>query len=115
MPERIQMSRRHPWRPEHPDAVIVARPHDWANPFVIGGEAVVEVKSIYEPDAHYAHVADVDRQFAVDLFRWWVTTRPALMAQIREELAGKDLACWCPLDQACHADVLLAIAAGETP
>lgn len=34
---------------------------------------------------------------------------------IRRELAGKDLACWCRLDQECHADVLLAIARGETP
>ena len=24
--------------------------------------------------------------------------------------ASKDLACWCPLDQPCHADVLLEIA-----
>ena len=22
------------------------------------------------------------------------------------ELRGKDLACWCPLDQPCHAEVL---------
>jgi hypothetical protein len=29
------------------------------------------------------------------------------------ELRGKDLACWCPLDQPCHADVLLELAAGE--
>ncbi len=29
---------------------------------------------------------------------------------IRAELRGKNLACWCPLDQPCHADVLLAIA-----
>lgn len=28
----------------------------------------------------------------------------------KAELAGKDLACWCPLDQPCHADVLLEIA-----
>ncbi len=34
-------------------------------------------------------------------------------AEIRAELAGKDLACWCPLDQPCHADVLLEIANGE--
>jgi hypothetical protein len=33
---------------------------------------------------------------------------------IRTELAGHDLACWCPLDQPCHADILLAIANGET-
>lgn len=26
------------------------------------------------------------------------------------ELCGKDLACWCPLDKACHADVLLELA-----
>lgn len=29
---------------------------------------------------------------------------------VRRELRGKDLACWCPLDQPCHADVLLEIA-----
>jgi hypothetical protein len=29
------------------------------------------------------------------------------------ELAGRDLACWCPLDQPCHADVLLEIANAE--
>ena len=26
------------------------------------------------------------------------------------ELRGKDLACWCPLDEPCHADVLLELA-----
>lgn len=25
-------------------------------------------------------------------------------------LRGKDVACWCPLDQPCHADILLEIA-----
>lgn len=30
--------------------------------------------------------------------------------EIRAELADADLACNCPLDQACHADVLLDIA-----
>jgi hypothetical protein len=25
-------------------------------------------------------------------------------------LRGRDLVCWCPLDQACHADVLLELA-----
>lgn len=32
------------------------------------------------------------------------------LAGIRAELAGKNLACWCPLNQPCHADVLLKIA-----
>lgn len=29
---------------------------------------------------------------------------------IRAELAGKNLVCWCPLDQSCHGDLLLEIA-----
>lgn len=29
---------------------------------------------------------------------------------IRRELRGKDLVCWCPLDSFCHADDLLKIA-----
>jgi hypothetical protein len=33
---------------------------------------------------------------------------------VREQLAGRDLACWCPLDQPCHADVLLELANGGT-
>lgn len=33
-----------------------------------------------------------------------------LIDVIRERLAGHDLACWCPLDDACHADVLLELA-----
>ena len=35
--------------------------------------------------------------------------------EIRAELAGRDLACWCPLDQPCHADVLLELANAATP
>ncbi|QLF83864.1 hypothetical protein SEA_MOOSEHEAD_55 [Gordonia phage Moosehead] len=32
------------------------------------------------------------------------------LEEIRTALAGRDLVCWCPLDQPCHADVLLEIA-----
>lgn len=34
---------------------------------------------------------------------------------IRTELAGRDLACWCPPGQPCHADVLLELANGTKP
>jgi hypothetical protein len=34
------------------------------------------------------------------------------VAALRRDLAGKDLACWCPFDQPCHADVLLEMANG---
>jgi hypothetical protein len=32
------------------------------------------------------------------------------MATLERDLTGKDLACWCPLNQPCHADVLLELA-----
>lgn len=32
---------------------------------------------------------------------------------IRRDLAGKDLACWCPIGKPCHADVLMEIANSE--
>ncbi|WP_269076435.1 DUF4326 domain-containing protein [Sphingobium cupriresistens] len=35
--------------------------------------------------------------------------RSVILAEIAN-LRGKNLACWCPLDQPCHADVLLEIA-----
>lgn len=38
-----------------------------------------------------------------------------LLEQIKRELAGYDLACWCSLDSPCHADMLLKVAnEGET-
>jgi hypothetical protein len=35
---------------------------------------------------------------------------PPSHAQIRHQLAGKNLACWCAPGQPCHADVLLKLA-----
>jgi hypothetical protein len=36
-----------------------------------------------------------------------------MLAENIGELRGKNLACWCPLDASCHADVLLRIANGD--
>ena len=32
------------------------------------------------------------------------------IAEIKHDLRGRDLGCWCPLDMPCHADVLLELA-----
>ncbi len=56
---------------------------------------------------------DGDRERLVRLFYAHLTsTAPghAFADQARRELRGKNLACWCPLDGPCHADVLLEIA-----
>ncbi|WP_120338110.1 DUF4326 domain-containing protein [Cryobacterium soli] len=101
MPKRIQMSRQKPWRAENPDAVIVARPSKWGNPV-----SVADIREDYSDPAYC-------RQVAVELFEdgramgdWPYPSS----SEIRAELAGKDLACWCPIDGFCHADVLLEIA-----
>ncbi|WPO85429.1 DUF4326 domain-containing protein [Herbiconiux sp. KACC 21604] len=95
MAKRIQMSRQHPWRADNPDAVRVDRNTKWGNPFRVGVNAF-------------------NRANAVDQFREMVM-RPGrsfggFREQVRTDLAGRDLACWCPLDQPRHADVLLEIA-----
>ena len=55
------------------------------------------------------------RQFAVDrLIDLFTHHRdPWGRDRVRSELAGRDLTCWCPEDQPCHADVLLEIANGD--
>ncbi|WP_241524082.1 DUF4326 domain-containing protein [Oceaniglobus indicus] len=94
MPKRIQMTRKKGgWRNDHPNAVIVARPTKWGNRF-----SLVETEG---------------RRGAVSHFREWLMSSGngwELQAMARTELRGRDLACWCPLDQPCHADVLLEIA-----
>jgi len=91
MPKRIQLSRKKGWR-KPAGAVVVARPTKWGNPYAGDGPADRAV---------------VTRCFAEYMAR---PEQADLVAEVRRELRGKDLACWCPLDQPCHADVLLKIA-----
>ena len=113
MPKRVQMTRQKGgWRAENPDAVIVARyAHSkWGNPFAIG-KTVYGVAG-YPLRAHHIKTrADAVEAFARMLERE-ERNYPSL-AEIRAELRGRDLACWCPLDQPCHADVLLDLANAE--
>ncbi len=111
MPKRIQMSRQRPWRAENPDAVIVARPSKWGNPNRIGDYRRIhydfdgEPFRLSEAEARRLVVSD----FRADLTAGMLSRYPTL-EEIRADLAGRYLACWCPLDSACHADVLLELA-----
>ena len=102
MPVRIQRKRTKGWRmPEN--TVYVGRPSKWGNPF-----------SLKEP-----HLRFSEPWLVVDLFKRNLNSvlRPKrpypYPDMIVRELRGKNLACWCPLDQPCHADVLLEIANDE--
>lgn len=93
MPIRIQRQRTKGWK--MPDgAVYVGRPTQWGNPFVLGPKC-----------------GERCRDQAVNEFRRYVTGRLSNgTGYPLEALRGKDLVCWCPLDQPCHGDVLLALA-----
>jgi hypothetical protein len=101
------------------DAVYVGRPTDWGNPWSVGDGYVASVEPACDPSRNNGQVigkAEVvvsafveSVEQAVALYEGaWLTAN--MREHARAELAGKDLACWCPLDQACHADVLLEIA-----
>jgi len=106
MPKRIQMTRQKPWRAEHPDAVIVARPSKWGNPFQVG-----KISPMVGPGGDMTVWMVADRGDAVTLFRHYHQSAEYLTS-VRAELAGRDLACWCPLEAPCHGDVLLEFANG---
>jgi hypothetical protein len=124
-PQRIQRQRVKGWRMP-PGAIYVGRPTAWGNPYKIG-EPVTFLNPLY-PAIHEAIVPWLPRQTAITIYgphaataayRKWITQpeQTQLIAAIRTELAGHDLACWCapPVageDEHCHADVLLRIAAG---
>lgn len=76
-------------------ARLVTRPSRWANPF---------------------RCPPLSRAQAVALFRGLLAVdSTGLVEEIRRELRGHDLACYCPLDGPCHADVLLEVANSGAP
>ena len=89
MPQRRQRSRR---KGAHlpPGTIVVTRPTKWGNPHPL---------SLGRTDAV--------RRYRQDL----LAGRLAISVDdVVRELRGRDLACYCPLDEPCHADVLLDVA-----
>jgi hypothetical protein len=108
MPERIQLRRTKGWRkPRH--VVVVSRPSKWGNPFRVDslGDRVTRADG-----SSWKVAPGRARSFAVAQFGLALIDGELSFTidDIRNDLAGYDLACWCPLDQPCHADVLLELA-----
>ncbi|RMI09385.1 DUF4326 domain-containing protein [Cellulomonas triticagri] len=104
MPARFQMSRQHPWARDNPEAVIVDRRTRWGNPYRVG-----DITPVWRDRYGWGFVHT--RASAVEAFADYAQSRGAPYTRaLVAELAGRDLACWCPLDQPCHGDVLLQIA-----
>jgi hypothetical protein len=90
--------------------VSVTRPGPFGNPYKVGEE--LESVPFIDDDYPARHFRTA--QSAVDCFRALLTGPDFDQTILREKwinpLRGKNLACWCALDQPCHADVLLEIA-----
>jgi len=61
------------------------------------------------------HPDDLDAHYwAVQHYRLHLADHPEIIERARTELRGHYLACWCPTDVDCHADVLLDVANAAT-
>lgn len=91
-PVRVRLSRQKGWRMP-PNTVKVDRTTRYGNSFIMATEA--------------------HRDMAIASFREQAEAQMECCAQFYAPLRGKNLACWCPLDKPCHADVLLELANRE--
>lgn len=128
MPERVQLSRKKGWR-KPPNTVNVSRPSRWGNPWPVekvrlqlahayDWSSVGKKSPLWFVWAQRGLITNlpVAAETSVALYRRAVEQCRAEVPDGFEEwiapLRGKNLGCWCPLDQPCHADVLLELANG---
>jgi hypothetical protein len=70
------------------NTVYVGRPTKYGNPYRIGDMGLT-------------------RETVVEMYEGYLNRVLVNNPKFLDELQGKDLACWCPLDKPCHADVIL--------
>jgi hypothetical protein len=87
------------------NTVYVGRPTKWGNIFIFGQARKRDGET---PESFTS--APMTAEECVAEFRKLVEFTLRQNPRFLEPLRGKDLACWCPLDQRCHADVLLELA-----
>ena len=116
-PRRIQRQRVKGWRMP-PGTVYVGRPTKRGNPWQakfegkLNGWTVVGPNFLQYPRRRYCSSEAVAKRFAAWKFRRWAMSPFAAIQLNIEALRARDLACWCGLDEPCHADVLLELANG---
>lgn len=102
-PARIRLSRKKGYR-KPTGSIVVSRPSRYGNPWKAApGVTSASLVAIYRHELINVMEGRIDFSYMPHL---------ALAAAIDRfpELRGHDLACWCPLDEPCHADVLLEMA-----
>lgn len=119
-PVRIQRKRAKGWKMPA-NTVCVTRPGEFGNPFPIakckstcmGKTTDIWAVGTWEgPAMWFKDTKPEAAELSVAAFRKWIEHPPQakLLAKAKKFLRGKNLACFCSLDQPCHADVLLELA-----
>ncbi|MEZ4941801.1 MAG: DUF4326 domain-containing protein [Saprospiraceae bacterium] len=129
MSVRIQRKRTKGWRMP-PNTISVTRPGKFGNPFIKGNWVPEEFDEMYLSYDKFENCPDYldnldfltyavrgheisTNEDAVRLFEQYLSylkdKKPEVFNQWKVELKGKNLACFCPLDVPCHADVLLSV------
>lgn len=86
-----------------PNTVKVDRTTKWGNPFIVGEHGTRrECVDLFEKMLAGYICLTTDNHEAQTAYH-------NMALRDRKKLLGKNLACWCPLDGPCHADVLLRI------
>lgn len=130
--KRVQRKRAKGWR-KPPNTVDVTRASRWGNPFKYSGDQVFcdaahrrtfLSRWVLAQDAHFPDPTEGVKE-SVRLYRLWIEgnlpegyydnhhiVRPVkfTIEDIKKELKGKDLMCYCAGENPCHADVLLELA-----
>lgn len=105
-PVRIQRRRTKGWRMPT-NTKCVGRPYQFGNPFK--GPSAAEDYRRWLDGRMRGDEFKRKREQAFVLF-----CDKANVLRELPKLRGRNLACWCPLDKPCHADILLELAnAGE--
>ena len=73
------------------DTIYVGRPTKWGNPYQLPVPCTEEFR---------------EKQ----ILKYEQSLSEMFKCEIRKELHGKNLACFCSLNKKCHADILLKIA-----
>ena len=121
LPVRVQRKRTKGFKlPEN--TVCVTRGTKWGNPFkVIGDMVYLDVSYRREMLTNGRYIGQSKDWDVVKMFEYILTIEFSHDVDINHwinhfdaldisELKGKNLACFCPLDKLCHADVLLKLA-----
>jgi hypothetical protein len=109
-PVRLQLSRKSGFRLVSPNGLpitVVSRPSKWGNPF---DGSDYENHDMSKDDLKMVRRLLARKRFATALATG--VGLPYNIDDVVRELRGRNLACWCPLSDPCHADVLLRVANG---